>query len=577
MDKPVKEWIQETASSLENIAREHREHETHIGLEEQKAAQELENRVKQLSSAVAEIVNLKDQGMEIDELKERMQKSFALVFPPLVKQLEERKEAHTEELAAAEEAVRQAESSGRQALLLTAGLITLLGVTAAFFMRRSIVKPLHALHKGTEIIGQGNLDYKVGTRAKDEIGQLSRAFDRMTEDLKKTTTSIDSLNKEIAERQRAEKELRIKDSAITSSINAIALADLEGNLTYVNPSFLRMWGYDDEKEILGRNASEFWQVAQEAVEVMQAAMATGAWVGELVAKRKDGSLFDVHLSATVISDEAGKPIYRMGSFIDITQRKQAEKELADRATELKKANIRLKEVDRLKSVFLASMSHELRTPLNSIIGFTSLMLEGMVGEINEEQEEQLGLVKSSADHLLNLINDILDMSKIEAGKAEVSTEEFKLGDVMREVVGTLSPIASLKGIEVVGDVPENLALFTDRRRLKQVLMNLAGNAVKFTDQGSVKIAGRVLKDDSLEISVIDTGMGIKEEDMDKLFVPFQQIEESLAKKHEGTGLGLHLSKKLVNLLGGDIWAKSEYGKGSEFTFTIPLQYKRGEK
>jgi len=256
---------------------------------------------------------------------------------------------------------------------------------------------------------------------------------------------------------------------------------------------------------------------------------------------------------------------------EVTERKKAEEDVRRYAEQLEQANIRLQEMDRLKSVFLASMSHELRTPLNSIIGFIGIILQGMAGEINEEQRKQLTMAKNSASHLLSLINDILDISKIEAGKVELSLGEFSLDDVVREVVEILSPMANEKGLELTKEVPEGITLFSDRRRMKQVLMNLASNAVKFTDQGSVKIAARVPGDDNLEVRVIDTGAGIKEEDIDKLFQPFQQIDVSLTKKHEGTGLGLYLAKKLADLLGGDISAESEYGKGSEFTFIVPLR------
>jgi signal transduction histidine kinase len=201
----------------------------------------------------------------------------------------------------------------------------------------------------------------------------------------------------------------------------------------------------------------------------------------------------------------------------------------------------------------------------------------MSGEVNERQREHLTVVKKNANHLLSLINDILDISKIEAGKVDLSLEEFSLDDLVREVFETLSPTANQKGLELLTEVPEGITLFSDRRRVKQVLVNLGGNAVKFTDQGSVKIAARVPGDDNLEIRVIDAGIGIKKEDMDKLFVPFQQIDGSLTKRHEGTGLGLHLTKKLTDLLGGDISAKSEYGRGSEFTFTMPLRYEEAER
>ena len=280
---------------------------------------------------------------------------------------------------------------------------------------------------------------------------------------------------------------------------------------------------------------------------------------------------------------------------DITARKRAEEEVAlyrihlekivksrtkkleERTEELKKANIHLQEADRLKSVFLASMSHELRTPLNSIIGFTGILLMGMTGELSEEQKKQLTMVKTSSQHLLSLINDILDISKIEAGKVELSCDEFELDDVVHEIVEAFSGEVSDKNLELFIDMPEGIVLFSDRRRIKQVLMNLMSNAVKFTERGNVSITARILKKDTLEIRVKDTGAGMKKRDMHKLFQPFQQIDMSLTKKHEGTGLGLYLVKNLVTLFGGDISVKSENGKGSEFVFTIPLTFKKGTK
>lgn len=239
--------------------------------------------------------------------------------------------------------------------------------------------------------------------------------------------------------------------------------------------------------------------------------------------------------------------------------------------DLKATNSRLEEADRLKSVFLASMSHELRTPLNSIIGFTSIILMGMVGEVTEEQSKQLTIVQKNANHLLELINDLLDISKIEAGKVELSPEEFEIADIVREVVEAFSPAVNEKGLELLTDVPEGIMLNSDMRRIKQVIMNFVSNAVKFTEQGTVKITVRVLEEEKLELSVIDTGIGIKKDDLSKLFAPFQQVEKSLAKRYEGTGLGLYLTEKLIGLLGGEIRAKSEYGRGSEFTFILALK------
>jgi signal transduction histidine kinase len=251
------------------------------------------------------------------------------------------------------------------------------------------------------------------------------------------------------------------------------------------------------------------------------------------------------------------------------------------ADDLTAANIRLQEMDRLKSVFLASMSHELRTPLNSIIGFTGILLMDMAGELNYEQRRQLTMVKNSASHLLSLINDVLDISKIEAGKIELLMEEFSLDEIVKEVIEYVSPMATAKQLEVTAELSKGVILYSDRRRVKQVLINLMSNAVKFTEQGSVKLNGFLQEDGLLKISIIDTGRGIKKEDIIKLFQPFQRIDMSASKGYiEGTGLGLYLTRNLANLLNSDISVKSEYGRGSEFIFTIPLRYKeenRNEK
>lgn len=248
-------------------------------------------------------------------------------------------------------------------------------------------------------------------------------------------------------------------------------------------------------------------------------------------------------------------------------------QLEEKTKELEQANFRLKRADQLKSVFLASMSHELRTPLNSIIGFTGILLMELAGKLNDEQKKQLKMVKYSADHLLNLINDILDISKIEAGRVDLSLEKFLLDDVINEVTEIFSSQAAQKGLELVVKIPEKIFLFSDMRRIKQILINLVSNAVKFTNQGKITVTSTILPDERIEISVVDTGIGIKEESMDKLFNPFQQVDMNLTKQFEGTGLGLYLCKSLVTLLGGEISAQSQYKKGSVFTFILPLKNK----
>lgn len=250
---------------------------------------------------------------------------------------------------------------------------------------------------------------------------------------------------------------------------------------------------------------------------------------------------------------------------------QLEGRVKERTAELEAANIQLKELDRLKSMFIASMSHELRTPLNSIIGFTGIILQGMAGEINEEQRRQLSRVKNSANHLLALIIDVIDVSKIEAGKVELLIEEFDLSALAREVENSFKVAAEEKELEISLKMSNGLTIKNDERRTKQVLVNLVGNAVKFTDKGKIEIKVTE-KDRRVEIAVRDTGIGIRKEEMERLFKAFSQISNQDRPKQEGTGLGLYLSRKILDLLGGEIKAESEFGKGSVFTFTLPLKY-----
>jgi len=219
--------------------------------------------------------------------------------------------------------------------------------------------------------------------------------------------------------------------------------------------------------------------------------------------------------------------------------------------------------------FLASMSHELRTPLTSIIGFTNMILKGRSGDINEEQENQLNIILNSANHLHELINDILDITKIEVKKLEIRKDSFNLIEELLKLKETFSIAFKQKGLEFFIDSPETLTIYNDKKRINQILINLIGNAIKFTDKGKISIKVK-RKNEVVKISVKDTGSGIREEDLKHLFKPFSQIIES-GKIKEGSGLGLHLSKKLANLLGGDILVKSKFGKGSTFKLVLELE------
>ena len=249
---------------------------------------------------------------------------------------------------------------------------------------------------------------------------------------------------------------------------------------------------------------------------------------------------------------------------------ELQRRVAERTAELEVAMKKAQEADQLKSAFLATMSHELRTPLNSIIGFTGVILQGLAGPLNDEQRKQLGMIQNSGRHLLELIGDVLDVSKIEAGQLEIESRPFDMRASIERAVKTITPLADKKGLPLVTSIdPDVSEVTSDRRRVEQIIINLLSNAVKFTEAGEVRIECQ-MSDGWLVTRVIDTGIGIHPENVSKLFEPFQQVDNGLARRHEGTGLGLSICKKLVGLLGGEIWMESEPGLGSTFTFTLPV-------
>jgi signal transduction histidine kinase/CheY-like chemotaxis protein len=241
-----------------------------------------------------------------------------------------------------------------------------------------------------------------------------------------------------------------------------------------------------------------------------------------------------------------------------------------------KAVVEIQEADRLKSEFLANMSHELRTPLNSIIGFSRVILKGIDGPITDLQKQDLEAIHHSGQHLLDMINNILDLSKIEAGKMELSIEEMEISDVIDSVISTARGLIKEQPIQLIENVPDTLPMvLADRTRVRQIMLNLLQNATKFTDEGSITVSAEIIEDVESEkplikISVTDTGIGIAEEDQENLFERFSQVDSSLTRKVGGTGLGLSITKHLVEMQGGTIDLNSELGKGSTFWFTVPV-------
>lgn len=305
-------------------------------------------------------------------------------------------------------------------------------------------------------------------------------------------------------------------------------------------------------------------------------LAAGATLSrEAVIPFADGRDHHTLYSVSGFHDANGVPVGLVGVIVDITPLKEAE-------AALREATLRAESADRLKSAFLATMSHELRTPLNSIIGFTGIVLQGLAGPLNDEQQKQLGMVRDSARHLLALINDVLDISKIEAGELKVAREPFDAAASARKVLDIVRPLAEKKGLNLVATLPATpVDMIGDARRVEQILLNLIGNAIKFTEAGEVRLtlelppgqtdASPEPSTPAIRLRIADTGIGIQPEEMALLFTPFRQIDSALSRKHEGTGLGLAICRRLADLMGGRIEAESRWQEGSTFTVTLPRQ------
>jgi PAS domain S-box-containing protein len=293
---------------------------------------------------------------------------------------------------------------------------------------------------------------------------------------------------------------------------------------------------------------------------------------ELTARARDGKETVVSFNATTFYDRDRKLQGVFAAARDVTERKRLDQVLQEKNIELESARSVAEKTNLAKSDFLANMSHELRTPLNSVIGFSEVLQDRIFGPINDKQMEYVNNILTSGRHLLSLINDILDLSKVESGKMKLELSDFSLRESLDASLMMLMEKALKGGIELHLDItpPADLRIMADQRKLKQILYNLLSNAVKFTPAGGTVVLSALRDGDFIEITVADSGIGIKEEDIAKLFHPFTQLESVYTKEYKGTGLGLALNKDLVELHGGRVWVESRFGTGSRFSFNIPI-------
>ncbi len=397
---------------------------------------------------------------------------------------------------------------------------------------------------------------------------------RIVRDADGKVVEILSIGTDITERKRAEEARMASETRYRKLFecapDGIVIANQQSYYLDANTSICRMLGYSLE-EFIGLHASDILapdevpRIERTLQDINNAAEHQREWRF----RRKDGSVFDAEVLATLMPDGN-----ILGMIRDITDRKliEAEREKRHRA----------ETADRIKSAFLAAMSHELRTPLNSIIGFTGIILQGLAGPLNSEQGKQLDMVRSSARHLLALVNDVLDISKIEAGQLDVARNRFNVRKSIDKVMSLVAPQAQAKQLDLRVEIAAELGDMTnDERRFEQILLNLLSNAIKFTEQGGITLQAQVLDNfifpdaeagqPALRVRVADTGIGIKPEDLPLLFQPFQQIDSGLTRQHDGTGLGLAISHRLAALMGGIISVESKWEKGSVFTVTLPLE------
>ena len=493
----------------------------------------------------------------------------------------------------------------RSFLLLLAGL--LLALIAGLFLARKMVVPIQALRVGAARLGAGDLGQRISIKTGDELEGLADQFNDMAGKLQDSyadmENKVETRTQELAQSVGELRALGEVSQAVNSTIDletvlntivtkAAQLAGTEAGAIYV---------YDEAQNEFRLRAT--YGMSEELITAMQDQHASiSEAVSDLTAAREPNQVADLldQPSAPVnaIMIKAGyrarllvpllapdgpvgalvvrrrEPGEFPKSTVDLLQTFAAQSVLAIQNarlfSEIGQKSQQLEVASQHKSQFLANMSHELRTPLNAVLGYTELILDSIYGEVPEKARTTLERIQSNGRHLLGLINDVLDLSKIEAGQLTLSLADYSIKGVVHNVYGAVESLATSKNLALKVELPKDLPpAHGDERRLTQVLLNLVGNAIKFTDTGEVAIRTSIANG-SYTVAVHDTGPGIAEQDQGKIFEEFQQADSSITKQKGGTGLGLAIAKRIIEMHGGRLWVESELGHGSTFAFTVPV-------
>lgn len=445
-------------------------------------------------------------------------------------------------------------------VLLTTLVIVLFAALLANWLQRWISLPVKDLLKATQKVTiENNLSYRAKKITNDETGELVESFNYM----------LSKLEHETSERENAIQALKENEEQLKktteSAFDAILLVDRQYAIKSWNKAASTIFGYSKE-EASQQSFLDLFVSRQDILDLLKKTSQNGNSSHgevEMPAMKKNETKFPVEiaLDATTLNEE----MYYVATIRDKSQQKKYEQELIN-------AKEKAEESDKLKSAFLANMSHEIRTPLNAIIGFSELLDNPSLFE--NKRQEYLQYIGTSGKNLLNLINDIIDVSKIEAGQLKIKKSEIDILQILQETYTSYKNLNALKqnhNLDLLLDIPviEELRVFSDPYRLNQIINNLLNNAVKFTEEGFIKLGMRIVKGRDLLFFVQDTGMGIPEDKQEEIFDRFGQAHDRFTKNQGGTGLGLSISQKLVRLLGGDMWVEATPDQGSTFYFTIP--------